>query len=48
MNLHFIHIINALKRLFVIEDIKGWAPNIQSKTAMRTGHKKYLLTTQLL
>ena len=39
MNLHFI----ALKLLFVIEDIKGWAPNIRSKTAMRTGHKKVFI-----
>lgn len=39
----FYSYINALKRLFVIEDIKGWAPNIRSKTAMRTGHKKVFI-----
>lgn len=32
--------IDALKKLFVIEDIPGWSPNIRSKTAMRTGNKK--------
>lgn len=39
----FYAYINALKRLFVIEDIKGWAPNIRSKTAMRTGNKKVFI-----
>ena len=39
----FYSYINALKRLFVIEDIKGWAPNIRSKTAMRTGNKKVFI-----
>ena len=39
----FYSYINALKRLFVIEDIKGWAPNIRSKTAMRTGNKSIFL-----
>lgn len=39
----FYSYINALKRLFVIEDIKGWAPNIRSKTAIRTGNKKVFI-----
>lgn len=39
----FYSYIDALKRLFVIEDIKGWAPNIRSKTAMRTGNKKVFI-----
>lgn len=39
----FYSYINALKRLYVIEDIKGWAPNIRSKTAIRTGNKKVFI-----
>lgn len=39
----FYSYIAALKRLFVIEDIKGWAPNIRSKTAMRTSNKKVFI-----
>lgn len=35
--------IDALKRLFVIEDIGGWSPNIKSKTSMRTGNKKVFI-----
>ena len=43
----FYSYINALKRLFVIEDIKGWAPNIRSKTAMRTGNKKVFIVPSI-
>ena len=32
--------IDALKRLFVIEDLRGWTPNIRSKSAIRSGNKK--------
>ena len=39
----FYSYIEVLKRLFVIEDIGGWAPNIRSKTAMRTGLKKVFI-----
>lgn len=35
--------INALKRLFVIDDIRGWAPNIRSKTVIRTGPKRQFI-----
>lgn len=35
--------IGALKRLFVIEDLKGWSPNIRSKTSMRSGNKKVFI-----
>lgn len=35
--------IDALKKLFVIEDIPGWSPNIRSKTAMRSGNKKIFI-----
>ncbi len=33
--------INALKRIFVIEDSLAWNPNIRSKTAIRTSDTRY-------
>ena len=35
--------VDALKKLFVIEDQRGWSPNIKSKTAIRTGKKKVFI-----
>jgi len=35
--------ISALKRLFVIDDIRGWSPNIRSKTVIRTGPKRQFI-----
>ena len=35
--------IDALKRLFVIEDIMGWTPNIRFKSAIRFGNKKVFI-----
>ena len=35
--------VDALKRLFVIEDLRGWAPNIKSKSSMRSGNKKVFI-----
>ena len=35
--------INALKDLFVIEEIGGWSPNIKSKTSMRSKNKKIFI-----
>lgn len=32
--------INVLKQLFVIDEVKSWAPKIKSKTAMRNSSKK--------
>ena len=32
-----------MKRLFVIEDLKGWTPNIRSKSSMRSGNKKVFI-----
>ena len=31
---------NVLQRLFTIEETPAWAPNICSKTAIRTSHKR--------
>lgn len=33
--------INALKKIFVIEDMEAWNPNIRSKTAVRTSDTRY-------
>lgn len=35
--------VDALKKLFVLEDQRGWSPNIKSKTAIRTGNKKVFI-----
>lgn len=32
--------IDVLEKLYVIEDIYGWCPNIRSKAAMRSGRKR--------
>ena len=33
--------LNALKRIFVIEDSLAWNPNLRSKTAIRTSDTRY-------
>ncbi len=35
--------IKALKRLFVIEDLEAWNPNIRSKSAIRTGDTRHFV-----
>lgn len=35
--------IKALKRLFVIEDLGAWNPNIRSKSAIRTGDTRHFV-----
>jgi len=32
--------LNALRRLFVVEDIPAWQPSLRSKTAIRTANKR--------
>lgn len=36
----FYEYLDALKRLFVIEDINAWKPNIRSKTSIRSSNKR--------
>lgn len=36
----YYNYINALKRLFVIEDVPAWSPNIRSKSSIRSSPKK--------
>ena len=35
--------IKALKRIFVIEDMPAWNPNLRSKTAIRTSDTRYFV-----
>ena len=35
--------INALKKIFVIEDSPSWNPNLRSKTAIRTSDTRYFI-----
>lgn len=35
--------INALKKIFVVEDMEAWNPNLRSKTAIRTSDTRYFI-----
>ena len=35
--------INALKKIFVVEDVEAWNPNLRSKTAIRTSDTRYFV-----
>lgn len=35
--------ISALKKIFVIEDMEAWNPNLRSKTAIRTSDNRYFV-----
>ena len=39
--------VNALKKLFIVEEINAWNPNIRSKTAIRTSPKKSMIDPSL-
>lgn len=39
--------IDVLKKLFIIEEIPAWNPNIRSKTAIRTANKKSMIDPSL-
>jgi len=39
----FFEYIKALKKLFIIDDVDAWNPNIRSKSAMRAGNKRNLV-----
>lgn len=36
----FYEYLDALKRLYVIEDLEAWCPNIRSKTSIRSSNKR--------
>lgn len=33
--------VNALKKIFVVEDMRAWNPNLRSRTAIRTSDNRY-------
>ncbi len=35
--------VNALKKIFVIEEVPAWNPNLRSKTAIRTSDTRYFI-----
>ena len=35
--------VSALKKIFVIEDMEAWSPNLRSKTAIRTSDTRYFI-----
>jgi predicted AAA+ superfamily ATPase len=35
--------INALRRIFVVEDLPAWLPSLRSKTAIRTSEKRHFV-----
>jgi Predicted ATPase (AAA+ superfamily) len=35
--------LNALRRIFVVEDLPAWAPSLRSKTAIRTSSKRHFV-----
>ena len=42
-----IDYLNVLKKLYIIEEIEAWNPNIRSKTAIRTSPKKSMIDPSL-
>lgn len=39
----FAKYLNALKKIFVIEEMNAWNPNLRSKTAIRTSNTRYFI-----
>jgi predicted AAA+ superfamily ATPase len=39
--------INALRRIFVVEDLPAWQPSLRSKTAIRTSEKRHFVDPSL-
>ena len=39
--------VNALKKIFVVEESPAWNPNLRSKTAMRTSETRYFVDTSI-
>lgn len=35
--------LNALRRIYVVEDLPAWQPSLRSKTAIRTSHKRHFV-----
>ncbi|MCQ2339467.1 MAG: DUF4143 domain-containing protein [Paludibacteraceae bacterium] len=39
--------LTALKRLFIVEDLKAWQPSLRSKAGIRTSHKRHFVDTSI-
>ena len=39
--------LTALRRLFVVEDVKAWQPSLRSKTGIRTSDKRHFIDTSI-
>lgn len=39
--------LNALRKIFVVEDMPAWNPNLRSKTAMRTSDTRYFVDSSV-
>jgi predicted AAA+ superfamily ATPase len=39
--------LNALQRIFVVEDLKAWLPSLRSKTAIRSTSKRHFVDTSI-
>lgn len=39
--------VNALKKIFVVEDMPAWNPNLRSKTAIRTSDTRYYIDASI-
>lgn len=39
--------LRALRRLFIIEDVRAWQPSLRSKTGIRTSHKRQFVDPSL-
>lgn len=39
--------VNALKKIFVIEDMPAWNPNLRSRTAIRTSDTRYFIDSSI-
>jgi len=39
--------LTALRRLFVVEDVKAWQPSLRSKTGIRTSDKRHFADTSI-
>jgi len=39
--------LTALRRLFVIDDVKAWQPSLRSKTGIRTSDKRHFVDTSI-
>ena len=39
--------LTALRRLFIVDDVKAWQPSLRSKTGIRTSNKRHFVDTSI-